>query len=226
MVVATETAYKAPPFRELIIGKNGQATLRVHMHTAQAKVWNSQARFVAYIAGAQSGKALAVDTPIPTPSGFKLMQDLRVGDIVYNSLGQETRVTYVSPVYLGNECYRLTFDDGVEVVADAGHQWVTQNYHQRKNQDRRCVSNPEWVANRPQCQATADDSILTTAQIAVTVKGRKCRSGRYASNHAIGIAPPFIGVEREVPVPPYVLGVWLGDGNTSSAHITSADPQI
>jgi hypothetical protein len=58
MVTATETPVKAPPFREIVVGKNGQATLRIHMHTAQAKVWNSQARFIAYIAGAQSGKTV------------------------------------------------------------------------------------------------------------------------------------------------------------------------
>src|SRR4051812_39152207 len=53
-------------------------------------------------AGRGWGKCLQVDTPIPTPKGWSTIGELKVGDHVFDELGQPTRVTYTSPVMLGN----------------------------------------------------------------------------------------------------------------------------
>jgi replicative DNA helicase len=78
------------------------------------------------IAGRPSmGKALALDTPIPTPVGWTTMGALRIGDQVVDEEGRACRVTCVTPVQVGRDCYRVAFSDGTSVVADADHRWTT-----------------------------------------------------------------------------------------------------
>lgn len=70
------------------------------------------------------GKALALDTPIATPEGWTTMGELQVGDKVLDEHGRPCSVTYTSPVFVGNRCFRLHFDDGSTIVADADHRWL------------------------------------------------------------------------------------------------------
>src|SRR5690606_39026786 len=77
--------------------------------------------------GRKNGKGLALDTPIPTPSGWTTMGELREGDHVIGSDGKPTRVEFVSPVHTGLRCWRLTFSDGSQVVADEQHRWLTRH---------------------------------------------------------------------------------------------------
>jgi replicative DNA helicase len=78
------------------------------------------------IAGRPSmGKALALDTPIPTAAGWTTMGALQIGDEVQDEEGAPCRVTYATPVQLGRDCYRVAFSDGTGVVADADHLWTT-----------------------------------------------------------------------------------------------------
>src|ERR671933_1211600 len=69
------------------------------------------------------GKALALDTAIPTPRGWTTMGGLRVGDQVFDEQGQPCNVSYVSPVRYERVCYEVVFSDGERVIADADHQW-------------------------------------------------------------------------------------------------------
>jgi replicative DNA helicase len=71
-----------------------------------------------------TGKALALDTPIPTPSGWTTMGELQVGDEVFDESGQPTTVLYTSPVFTDHRCFEVRFDDGTSIVADAGHRWL------------------------------------------------------------------------------------------------------
>jgi replicative DNA helicase len=71
-----------------------------------------------------TGKALALDTPIPTPTGWTTMGELRVGDEVFDETGQPTTVLYTSPVFTDHRCFEVRFDDGTTIVADAGHRWL------------------------------------------------------------------------------------------------------
>lgn len=70
------------------------------------------------------GKALTLDTPIPTPQGYKTMGELVVGDKVFGPDGTPTKVVAKSKVMDNRVLYRVSFDDGGSVVADADHQWV------------------------------------------------------------------------------------------------------
>lgn len=72
------------------------------------------------------GKALALDTPLPTPTGWTTMGEVSVGDLVLAADGTPTRVVAATEVMVDRPCYEVVFDDGTTVVADAQHQWVTR----------------------------------------------------------------------------------------------------
>ncbi|MGV0791247.1 replicative DNA helicase [Mycolicibacterium sp. XJ1819] len=71
------------------------------------------------------GKALALDTPLPTPTGWTTMGDVAVGDELLGADGEPTRVVAATEVMFGRPCYEVEFSDGTVIVADADHQWPT-----------------------------------------------------------------------------------------------------
>src|SRR5690625_5989448 len=70
---------------------------------------------------ARTGKALALDTPIPTPTGWTTMGELNVGDLVFGSAGLPTPVLAKSEVFHNHDCYRVTFCDGTSIVRSEEH---------------------------------------------------------------------------------------------------------
>ncbi|MGV0736059.1 replicative DNA helicase [Mycobacterium syngnathidarum] len=71
------------------------------------------------------GKALALDTPLPTPNGWTTMGEVAVGDHLIGADGEPTRVVAATDVMLGRPCFEVEFSDGTVIVADAQHQWPT-----------------------------------------------------------------------------------------------------
>ncbi|NMM23661.1 MAG: replicative DNA helicase [Phycicoccus sp.] len=77
------------------------------------------------------GKALALDTPLPTPSGWTTMGEVAVGELVLGDDGRPTMVTRATEVMTGRPCFEVEFSDGAVIVADAEHQWlVTVDWNQ------------------------------------------------------------------------------------------------
>ncbi|MDG5483307.1 replicative DNA helicase [Mycolicibacterium gadium] len=71
------------------------------------------------------GKALKLDTPLPTPTGWTTMGELAVGDHLIGADGAPTRVVAATEVMHGRPCFEVEFSDGTVIVADAEHQWPT-----------------------------------------------------------------------------------------------------
>jgi RecB family exonuclease len=67
-------------------------------------------------------KGLALDTPLPTPSGWTTMGRVGSGDLLIGSDGSPVRVVETTPVQV-LACFRLVFDDGSHIVADEVHLW-------------------------------------------------------------------------------------------------------
>ena len=148
------------------------------------------------------GKALALDTPIPTPRGWRTMADLEPGDLVFDQAGAPTVVVDATPPMIGRPCRRVHFSDGTKVVADASHQWVTIDKYGRTN-------------GRSMAQ------IRTTDEIARTLRANG------EMNHQVSLAGPVQYPTRlDLPIEPYTFGAWLGDGTTTKAEITSVDLEI
>jgi Rad3-related DNA helicase/serine/threonine protein kinase len=87
-------------------------------------------------AGTGTGKALDVDTPIPTPTGWKRMGDLTVGDSVFDEKGNPTHVTAAFDIMYQRKCYEVVFSDGSSLIADAEHEWVSYTCADRKRASR------------------------------------------------------------------------------------------
>ena len=124
------------------------------------------------------GKALALDTPVPTPDGWRTIADLEPGDWVFAPSGREIPVSDVSDVMVGRPCREILFSDGTTVVADAEHLWRVRTHDDAPHRRR----------------------ILTTDQVAETVRRGKGYRWR------LDQCRPVQYEERDLPVDPYVLG--------------------
>ncbi|WGI36009.1 replicative DNA helicase (plasmid) [Mycolicibacterium aubagnense] len=71
------------------------------------------------------GKALALDTPLVTPTGWTTMGQVAVGDELVGTDGRPTRVVAATDVMRERPCYTIEFDNGTTIIADAEHQWPT-----------------------------------------------------------------------------------------------------
>jgi replicative DNA helicase len=69
------------------------------------------------------GKALALDTPLPTPDGWTTMGEVAVGEELIGSDGKPTKVVAATEVMHDRPCYEVEFSDGTIITADAQHQW-------------------------------------------------------------------------------------------------------
>ncbi|OWM07722.1 replicative DNA helicase [Mycolicibacterium peregrinum] len=69
------------------------------------------------------GKALALDTPLPSTAGWTTMGDVVVGDSLIGSDGRPTQVVAATEVMVGRPCFQVRFNDGTAIVADELHQW-------------------------------------------------------------------------------------------------------
>ena len=246
------------------------------------------------IAGATgAGKALALDTPIPTPRGWTTMGEVQPGDEVFDERGKRCRVVAATPVMRGRPCYEMEFSDGTVIVADAEHLWQTESVSGRAKQCRarrgvpyRPTADVAYLVSRAEAVQQEPDWPVTTAAVVADVgaefrsavyraaadlpkQGRKARltykrNGREVSfwaqtysrqllykvlaervsspagsghlrasdiepvttreiaaslrvagraNHSVAVCGPLDYVERVLPVAPYTLGAWLGDGH-------------
>ena len=73
------------------------------------------------------GKALALNTPLPTPGGWTTMGDVAVGEELLDADGLPTRVVAATGVMLARPCFEIEVSDGTTIVADAAHQWPTSD---------------------------------------------------------------------------------------------------
>jgi deoxycytidine triphosphate deaminase len=147
------------------------------------------------------GKALALDTPVPTTQGWRTMGELAPGDLVFDEDGFPTVVLAATPPMRGRPCRQVVFSDGTAVVTDFDHQWRTVSKNDRRYERQ-------------------VDRVVTTGEVGRTLRVRN------ELNHHVPLAGAVWYPARDLPIDPYVLGVWLGDGTTTEAEITCADEEI
>lgn len=181
--------------------ETGGAIAMAPMHREWQDLLTQHPRMVLWSA-TEHGKAVPLDTPIPTPAGWRTMGDLQVGDEVFDARGAACRVTFATGVQLDRSVYRVTFDDGDSVLADADHQWIA--WHQG-DRDR----------SRKRGAAEVVTRVVTTQ--AMLEEGIAWRAG-YRWKLPIAGAAQYPA--RELPMHPYVLGAWLGDGTSVSGDLT------
>lgn len=158
--------------------------------------------------GRKNGKAIALSEDIPTPEGWKPMRNIKVGDYVFGKDGQPVRVEYVSPVF-HKPMYRVVFEDGSSVRATADHIWTVQSRNS-KRRVREGRSDNSWF------DITTEEMLSNYKRVRADSKGTEYIY-RVPMNGALQYP------EKELPVDPYTLGVWLGDGHSADARITCGD---
>lgn len=107
----------------------------------------------------KSGKALSIDTKIPTPEGCTTMGSLKVGDQVFDENGKPCNVTFVTPVMYDHKCYNITFSDGEVITADEDHNWYVQRYSSKWHVEttREIILNGIEGVNVPTCYSSTFD---------------------------------------------------------------------
>lgn len=158
----------------------------------------------------KNSKALALDTLVATPAGFRTIAEIQPGDMVIDSDGHPTCVVCKSEVFTGRICYEIEFSTGERVVCDAEHLWVTDAHLDRaRNRGDRKLPRP---------------TVKSTAEIAETLKVTS--GGLTINNHRTAICGALELPPAYLPIDPYVLGAWLGDGTTDAAFISSGPEDV
>lgn len=150
-------------------------------------------------------KGLPLDTPILTTKGFKTMGELCVGDEVYDRNGYPTKIKNVSEIH-NKPCIELTFDDNTTIVSDHEHRWLISFLKYDKTYNEKVMTTRELLDHLNQIE----------------------KNGRNSRNiPKIVINKPLSNSKTsDLPIDPYVLGVWLGDGSSNAAYITNMSDEI
>ena len=140
-------------------------------------------------------EALALDTPVLTRNrGWQTVGSVVVGDFVPGSKGW-VRVCRKTEVFSDEKCFEVFFQGGESVVCTGNHLWTVQG--------------ARWQGRQ---QKNFD---IRTDELPVVLKAAKHWNRALAVPTTEGIEYP----ERELPIDPYVLGYWLGDGDSTGANI-------
>ena len=175
------------------------------------------------------GKALALDTKIPTPTGWTSMGGINVGDVVFDETGRTCNVIAATDVMRDRPCYELVFSDGTRVIADENHQWLTSNYAARMSEANFLKNgrNSRSVSKRgtDQSEKRKMPSVVTTGEIAKTLRVHETTKAN-ALNHAINSTGVLDLPDITFEIDPYLLGAWLGDGTSRGARMIIAEQEM
>lgn len=139
----------------------------------------------------QHGKALLVDTPVLTTEGWKRHGDLKRGDYVFGDDGKPKMVLNNFGSYAWHT-QRIHFADGISIIAAREHEWkVFVDYDDHKGRQ---------------------EKILETQNIF----SRKHRRSPFIKADAVVSMS-----DKDLPIDPYLLGLWLGDGMSDQGVIVS-----
>jgi hypothetical protein len=140
--------------------------------------------------------ALAHGSEVQTPDGPVPVEEITTGDFVFGSNGEPTRVTGVYPQGTV-PAYRVTFSDDSSVECSADHLWTVSRHVNARRIVKETLSTRE-ISSLPLRYDSKD-------------KGQPT-GGRGRNLVWIDLCPEVQYPERDLPVDPYVLGAWLGDG--------------
>ena len=138
---------------------------------------------------------------IATPNGWTTMGELKVGDCVMSRDGVPSKILQIFPKGK-KEVFKITTTDGTSTEACGDHPWAVKTLFDRKN--------------------SADYRIVTTNEMKHNIRSGSAFNYQLPRNSAVQFS------KKHLPLPPYSLGVYLGDGSSTDNHFTiySKDKQI
>lgn len=141
--------------------------------------------------GSGSGKALPNDTILPTPDGNKRVDEIKVGDYLYSRKGKPTKVLGVFPQGK-KEVWEVELKDGRKAKCCDEHLWTV--YSRTRNERNR-------------------EKLVTYTLKEMITKGVKNNKGYRFS---LPINSPIHKDEKQFYIPPYIMGLFLGDASFRS----------
>lgn len=150
----------------------------------------------------QHGKEISDNQIVTTTKGLKKHGDLIVGDYVFGRDGTPVKVLWVSEKTRSE--YVVSFSDGAKIECHGNHEWTVYNRFRQK-----------------------EETIETKHMASSTIyNGDGKRGSRYKYHVDSNVCVMFDS--RNVDLDPYVLGAWLGDGDSSCGiiHIGNNDVEI
>lgn len=136
-------------------------------------------------------KAHPYSEKVYTPEGIKNWGDIKIGDLLYNTYGGTTKVIDI-PFDATTDIYEVTLRDGRRVKASENHLWKVIDWNNK-------------------------EKVLSTKEL---LNGYYRVKGNYKEYKYY--IPKNMGVdftEQSVKLPPYFMGIMLGDGCfTQSKH--------
>lgn len=161
----------------------------------------------------KNGKALSLDTDIPTPDGWKKMKDIHVGDYVFGKNGKPTKVLVESQIF-NKKMYLVEFEDGSTIKASADHIWTIQTKKSRESYVKR--PNSKYKKSKGWFNVDTETISKDFSHIRADKKGIEYKY-RVPMNNAIEYS------EKKLIIDPYTLGIWLGDGSKNKPNVSCAD---
>lgn len=134
------------------------------------------------------GKAQPLESLVLTPNGFVKMGSLSVGDLIVGSDGLPHKVTGIYPQGI-LPVFQVSFSDGAKTECCDDHLWFTRS----RSESRRGLSGS--VKN------------LKEIRESLTVE-----NGSRTNHHIPLVAPVELDGTSDLPLDPWVLGAYLGDG--------------
>nr|DAE74919.1 MAG TPA: DNA packaging protein [Caudoviricetes sp.] len=94
----------------------------------EVKSWFYQSSGAILVCGPTgSGKALHIDTLIPTPTGMKRVGEIKIGDKIYDKDKNLTEVLDIHQASKKDKLYKITLENGEVFKASGPHEWVVHN---------------------------------------------------------------------------------------------------
>jgi hypothetical protein len=152
-------------------------------------------------------KAQPLNRKVLTPYGWKTVGELKVGDaVVCGETGLETRVTHLHPISK-MKVFKITTSDQRVTLCNEEHLW-----------------NVIIPSNKPETQTLSLKQIKSNY---LTPRYDKRTGKHYAeARYRIELVAAQFQHNDSLPIDPYTLGAWLGDGTTVESAITSNDPEV
>lgn len=153
--------------------------------------------------------AIVANTPVPTPKGFILAADLKPGDYIFDPEGYPQPVLSVQG-YISQDCYELTFRDGLSIQGDRHMSFMLQSakYRDRLTQWMKNQSSKFAKRFRRQMDKVSAEQLFSDG----------LGMHRQKSKYALTNAKPLRYPQVDLPVPPYVFGLWLGSRSPAGHH--------
>jgi phage terminase large subunit-like protein len=183
-----------------------------------------QFREVVLLIGRKNGKAVSTDTEVATPGGWVRMGEIQEGDLVFGQDGKPSKVTYCSPVF-DKPMYRVTFEDGAVIKASADHLWTVQTKESRKTSRYELTGANPWSVNQ-RYHANGGWYETTTEEMAAGYFRERPDGKGTEYKYRVPMAEPVEYPAKVLPLDPYTLGVWLGDGGKGTTSIACSNDDL